>query len=246
MSSLLTQDDLDLLDRLNNFYNIQSYNASSNPGGLDNDGHRENLIPLLADVSAVGTLVANLTGQADGFAINAQTSASSAATAATGAANAQTAAMMAQGGAELAKQQTEDIAAAAQQTIDDAAALAGSGDFTGDVSVDGDVIIEGGLVEEITFITGADTIGTAHSYMIYGNTQCTMSDDTVIGREWQIAGRWPDTVEPSEQAVTIVAAGADSFVAQQDGKRLIDTDFILESDGANTIRRVRANLLVVQ
>ncbi|MBV6633871.1 MAG: hypothetical protein KI792_12670 [Alphaproteobacteria bacterium] len=240
-----TQQQIDATDRLDE-YNSNAYDETTNPRGMAQGGHRTNFPSALSDLELAADGVKVLADDADSLAGDAATAATNAGNSAAGAANAQTAAIMAQGGAELARQQAETIAAAAAQTVADAAALAGSGDFTGDVSVDGDVIIEGGLVEDIFFITGADTIGTAHSYMIYGNTQCTMSDDTVIGREWQIAGRWPDTVEPSDQAVTIVAAGADSFVARQDNKRVIDTDFIIETDGANTFRRIRSDLILVE
>lgn len=50
----IPSDVQDALDRLNGGYNNGDYNASTNPLGFSNGGHRENLYALTADVTLVG------------------------------------------------------------------------------------------------------------------------------------------------------------------------------------------------
>lgn len=40
--------------RLKSFYNSLAYNSTSNPGGMDNNGHKTNFIPSLQDVGIAG------------------------------------------------------------------------------------------------------------------------------------------------------------------------------------------------
>lgn len=49
----------DALTRLASFYNGNPYNASTNQGGYDNDGHRINFVPTLQDMALVGTAIAD-------------------------------------------------------------------------------------------------------------------------------------------------------------------------------------------
>jgi hypothetical protein len=57
-------DFSDAIDRLLNLYNDGAYDVVDNPGGFDNNGHRENFLNALRDVATVGaTAVAGVTGQ---------------------------------------------------------------------------------------------------------------------------------------------------------------------------------------
>jgi len=62
-----SQAILDAIDRLNNFYNSNAFNAGTNPGGFANDGHQVNFPASLDDVSNVGAAVG---GAADAAALS--------------------------------------------------------------------------------------------------------------------------------------------------------------------------------
>lgn len=47
-------DYTDALDRLANFYNAGVYDVVDNPGGFDQNGHRQNFLDALADIAIVG------------------------------------------------------------------------------------------------------------------------------------------------------------------------------------------------
>lgn len=70
----LTQQEMDAIDRLENKYNGNPYDVSTNPGGMDNDGHRINFIDSLADVSKAGVAVGREAGAAADSAAAAATS----------------------------------------------------------------------------------------------------------------------------------------------------------------------------
>lgn len=70
----------DALDRLATFYNGSNYSASTNPGGMANNGHRQNFIPALQDLSLVGSSVSSLALQVANDVVAAATSASTATT----------------------------------------------------------------------------------------------------------------------------------------------------------------------
>ncbi|MCJ2086740.1 hypothetical protein MKK88_12165 [Methylobacterium sp. E-005] len=59
------------ISRLRTFYEgTKPYNAATNPGGLQNDGHRVNFVPALQDVGAVVAAAADLVDQAAANAAN--------------------------------------------------------------------------------------------------------------------------------------------------------------------------------
>jgi hypothetical protein len=54
--------------RLNSFYNGNSYDPVQNPGGMANNGHRQNFVPALQDVAEVGSEVAAMAAQCQTYA----------------------------------------------------------------------------------------------------------------------------------------------------------------------------------
>ncbi len=75
--------DLTAISNLGTYYNGNAYNASTNPGGFDNDGHRINFVPCLQDLARVAEAVADA---ADAAALSASGASTSSATAALSAA----------------------------------------------------------------------------------------------------------------------------------------------------------------
>src|SRR4051812_30870163 len=69
--------------RLGNFYNGTDYNATTNAGGLANNGHRVNFEPLLQDVATVVDSVSDAATAALAAADSATASATTANAAAT-------------------------------------------------------------------------------------------------------------------------------------------------------------------
>jgi hypothetical protein len=53
----LTPEELDAIDRLSNFYNDGIYDVTGNPGGFDQNGHRQNFLDALRDVGLVGEAI---------------------------------------------------------------------------------------------------------------------------------------------------------------------------------------------
>jgi hypothetical protein len=59
------------ISRLRTFYEgTKPYNAATNPGGFQNDGHRVNFVPALQDVGAVVAAAGDLVDQAAAYAAN--------------------------------------------------------------------------------------------------------------------------------------------------------------------------------
>ncbi len=130
-------DFTDAIDRAENLYNGGNYNASTNPGGLANDGHRINFVPALNDVATIGAGVADLASPTSTAAIAAATSASTATTqagiattkageAASSATSAAGAATTATTKAGIATTKAEESAASATSSAGSASASAGS------------------------------------------------------------------------------------------------------------------------
>jgi hypothetical protein len=69
--------------RLATFYNGNSYNAGTNPGGEGAGGHRQNFIPALQDLALVASSVADAASAASTSATNAASSATAAAASST-------------------------------------------------------------------------------------------------------------------------------------------------------------------
>ena len=73
--------DTAAINRLASYYNGNAYNASTNPGGYDNDGHRINFVPTLQDVARIASAISSAAGAASTSATDAATSATNAAAA---------------------------------------------------------------------------------------------------------------------------------------------------------------------
>lgn len=127
----------DAVNRLENFYNNGNYSASSNPGGMANDGHRVNFINSLADVATVGEVAAEAAvaaaaseTAAAGSATTATTKAGEASTSATAAAGsattAGTAATTATTQADISTTKAGESAASATAAAGSATAASGS------------------------------------------------------------------------------------------------------------------------
>lgn len=82
----------DAVARLASFFNGGNYSATTNAGGLANDGHRVNFVPALQDVATVGEGAADAATAADASKTAAAASASTATTKASEAATSATAA----------------------------------------------------------------------------------------------------------------------------------------------------------
>lgn len=75
----LSQAELDAIDRLQNFYNGNPYDAATNAGGLAEGGHRENEIDMMQDVALAAEAIADEASGAATSAGNASTSETNAA-----------------------------------------------------------------------------------------------------------------------------------------------------------------------
>lgn len=69
----------DAITRFASYYNGNAYNASTNPGGYDNDGHRVNFVPTLQDAALIAQAIADAADYTNTKATSAATSASDAA-----------------------------------------------------------------------------------------------------------------------------------------------------------------------
>lgn len=70
---------LNAISRLASYYNSGVYNSSTNPGGMDNGGHRTNFVPSLQDLALIAPAVATEASAAASSASAASSSASAAA-----------------------------------------------------------------------------------------------------------------------------------------------------------------------
>lgn len=61
----LAQTIVDAIARLNDKYNGNNYNVSTNPGGMAADGHRVNFVPALQDVAVVGEAIGTLADEVE-------------------------------------------------------------------------------------------------------------------------------------------------------------------------------------
>ena len=123
-------EQIDATDRLDE-YNSNAYDETTNPRGLAQGGHRTNFPAALSDLELAADGVKVLADDADSLAGDA--------------ADAQAAAITAQGGAEQARTDAETARDAAQEAATDAheaVTLAGSGDFIGNVTVGGDLLVD--------------------------------------------------------------------------------------------------------
>ena len=100
------------------------------------------------------------------------------------------------------------------------------------------------VTKGVTAVTVGGTLSNDPLQYIDGGLACTLPGG-YIGQEIEFFGNWADTVDPTDDAVTIDAASGDSIDAVQTGGSVRDTDIILNSRGSYRLRKVTADLWVL-
>jgi hypothetical protein len=231
-------DFTDAVDRLEDLYNGGNYNASTNPGGLANDGHRINFVPALQDVATIGAGVADLASSTSTAAIAAATSASTATTqasiATTKAGEASTNATSAAGSATTATTQAGIATAKAGEAATSATASAGSA-----TAASGSATAASGSASTASSAaTSASTsAGTATTQAGIATTKAAEAAASAV----EAAAAAANLRGTSTTSVPI-GTGSKSFTTQSGKAFAVGADLLITSDASPTTNLMRGQV----
>lgn len=231
-------DFTDAIDRAENLYNGGNYNASTNPGGLANDGHRINFVPALQDVSIIGAGVAALASSTSTAAIAAATSASAASTSASAASTSATAAASSASSAAGSATTATTQAGAASTSATNAASSASAASTSATAASGSATAASGSASTASSAATSASTsAGTA-------TTQATNAANSATAAATSATESAASAANLRGTSTTNVAigTGSKSFTTQSGKAFAVGADLLITSDASPTTNLMRGQV----